>query len=104
MSTAHHGDDRERISNALQRLFEQGQGKAKRAYPDWRMGADDEGELAFAVGTDTRHGTVVLNFNKPVTWMGMTPDDARKLAELLIEKADAMSATLPPKIGGGRHA
>lgn len=87
MSTAHHGDDRKQISNVLRRLVEQGKGTAKRAYPEGRMGAGDEGELAFAVGIDEKHGTVVLNFNKPVVWMGMGPEDAVKLAEMLIEKA-----------------
>lgn len=91
MSTAHHGDDRARISDVLKRLVEQGEGTAKRAYPKGRMGGDDEGELAFAVGVDEKHGTVVLNFNKPVSWMGMYPQDAMKLAALLIEKARAMS-------------
>lgn len=101
MSTAHHGDDRARISDAMKRLFEQGAGTAKREYPDGRMGAHDEGALAFAVGIDERHGTVVLNFNKPVSWMGMGPEDAVRLAALLIEKARAVSKVpLTVKVGG----
>jgi hypothetical protein len=93
MSTGHHGtsDDRERINEAMQRLFDQVQGKAKRAYPEGRMSAEDDGELAFAVGIDAKSGTVVLNFGKPVAWMGMGPGDARRLAQMLIEKADALS-------------
>lgn len=91
MSTAHHGDDRGQLNDILKRLVQQGQGKAPRAYPDSRMGGDDEGELAFAIGTDEKHGTVILNFNKPVKWMGMTPEDAMALAAKLIEKARAIS-------------
>lgn len=93
MSTAHHGDDKGRISEILKRLVAQGDGTAKRAYPEGRMGAHDEGELAFAVGVNEQHGTVVLNFNKPVTWLGMGPEDAVRLAEMLIEKARAISKT-----------
>ena len=101
MSTGHHGDDRARISDAMKRLFDQGQGAAKREYPDGRMGAHDEGALAFAVGIDERHGAVVLNFNKPVSWMGMGPADAVRLAELLIEKARAVSKSpVAVNIGG----
>lgn len=91
MSCSHHGDDRKQIDEFLKRFVQQETGEAKRAYPEGRMGASDEGELVFAVGIDEKHGTVVLNFNKPVAWMGMGPEDAVRLAELLIEKAKMVS-------------
>ncbi len=103
MSTAHHGndDDRRRMSEIIERLASQGDGTAKRAYPDGRMGAHDEGELAFAVGVDARHGTVVLNFNKPVTWMGMAPADAVRMAEALIKHARSIATEpLTVNVGG----
>ena len=96
MSTAHHGDEpSERVpgplKEILQRLVDQGNRMAKRAYPDGRMGAHDEGALSFAVSVDEKHGTVVIGFNKPVAWMGMSPEDAMALAAKLIEKAKAIS-------------
>lgn len=88
MSAAHHSDeDRKQQEAIFRRLFEQKSGTAKRSYPEGRMGPTDEGELAFAVGIDDRYGTVVVNFNKPVSWMGMSPEDAVKLAQMLIAKA-----------------
>ncbi len=97
MSTGHHGqssggindDGKKRMDDAIKRLIAQGDGAAKRAYPEGRMSADDEGELAFAVGI--QKGNVVLSFNKPVTWMGLGAADAVKLAELLIAKAKEIS-------------
>lgn len=91
MSVAHHGDDKKRLDEFMKRFVQQGEGNASRAYPEGRMGAADEGELVFTVSTDEKHGTVVLNFNKPVSWMGMGPADAVRLAELLIEHAKRIS-------------
>ncbi|TXI12378.1 MAG: hypothetical protein E6Q76_01125 [Rhizobium sp.] len=97
MSANHHGEAgglseerKKRLDALINRLAAQGDGTAKRAYPGGRMGADDEGELVFAVGVNERHRTVVLNFNKPVAWMGMSADDARRLAAMLVEKANAI--------------
>lgn len=46
----------------------------------------DESELRLAVGNDG--GKVILAFGTPVAWLGMDPDDARRVAQLLIERAD----------------
>lgn len=95
MSTAHHGDgrrdDRNDLDNMLRRFVQQAEGTAKRAYPEGRMGAHDEGELVFMVGPDPKTGNVMLQFNKPVTWIGMKPADAVRLAELLIKQAKSVS-------------
>jgi hypothetical protein len=92
MSTGHHGGDaKKHLDEVIRRFVSQGDGSAPREYPDGRMGADDEGALAFAVGTDARHGTVVVNFNKPVAWFGMSPDDAVRLASLLVKHARSVS-------------
>jgi len=52
------------------------------------MADTDRGEIRFAV----RHssGKVVLDFGpKPVTWVGMTPEQAETLAEVLRQHAAA---------------
>lgn len=91
MSASHHGDDKKKLDEFMRRFVQQGDGAAPRAYPEGRMGAHDEGELVFTVGVNEKHGTVVLSFNKPVAWMGMGPEQAVRLAEMLLEKARAVS-------------
>jgi hypothetical protein len=54
-------------------------------FPDGKLSAHDEGELAFAVGEV--EGNVVIKFGKEVSWLAMAPEQAVTLAELLIAKA-----------------
>lgn len=56
-------------------------------FPRGRLTDDDEGEVRFAVGI-TLDRTIVLDFGKPVKWLGMAPNDARKLGYMLLHKAD----------------
>jgi hypothetical protein len=56
-------------------------------YPDGKLNATDEGALQIAVFTED--GNVIINFGKPVNWVGMPPDQARALAALLVAQADA---------------
>jgi len=63
--------------------------------PRGRIHLSDEGELRFGVLLDTEHGVIVLNFGKPVAWMGLPPALARQLASLLIQKADELEAIGP---------
>ncbi len=92
MSVSHHGDGERQMSEALRLFMEQAAGTARRQYPEGRMGAGDDGALAFAVAADRRHGTVVVNFTKPVAWLGMSAADARRMAELLLSKAAELDA------------
>lgn len=89
MSAAHHGDEEElRRQSELMEIFRrQGERPIRREYPEGRIGADDEGQLAFLVGADPNTNLVRLEFNKPVKWMAMSAQDAVKLAEMLISKA-----------------
>lgn len=59
------------------------------AFPEGKLNEEDEGELRFAVGTE--NGEVVLVFNTPVAWMGMTPEQAVKLAGVLVAKAQMLT-------------
>lgn len=95
MSTFHHGHpagrDNEQ-SEVMKRLLDQFEQRARREYPRGRVGSDDEGTLAFAIAADPEHGVVRLEFGKAVSWLGMEPKDAVKLAEMLIAKAREVSA------------
>lgn len=54
-------------------------------FPQGKLNGSDEGGISFAVGEDG--GNVVINFGTPVAWLGMPPQQAVALAELLIAKA-----------------
>ena len=87
MSTGHHGD-----AENIKRFLDQIEGKAKRQYPQGRMGHKDDGALAYAVTADLRHKTVVIRFGKTVEWIGLGVDDAVQLAEKLQEKIRELRA------------
>ncbi len=55
-------------------------------FPQGKLVEHDEGEIQFAVGI--RDGKVVLEFGKPVRWMGMDRHQARQLGQLLIAKSE----------------
>lgn len=54
-------------------------------FPDGKMNDQDEGELMLAAGIED--GEVIIRFGKPIAWIGMTPEGAAQLAEILLEKA-----------------
>ncbi len=57
-------------------------------FPDGKLNKDDEGELRMAVGVSD--GNVILDFGKPVHWLGLPKEHAIKLAKLLLEKAEEL--------------
>ena len=77
--------------SAQQRFEDQVAGRAKRAYPDGRLGATDDGELAFAIGPHPEQELVMLDFGKPVEYIAMPPQQAVELAQNLIKHARAIS-------------
>lgn len=54
-------------------------------FPHGKLNGSDEGGIRFAIGEDG--GNVIINFGTPVAWLGMPPQHAVALAELLIAKA-----------------
>lgn len=52
-------------------------------FPKGKLNEDDEGGLRFAVGSDIKTKKVLLDFGKPIAWIGLDPSDARRLAQLL---------------------
>lgn len=61
---------------------------ATRRFPRGRLTNEDEGEIVIRVAE--RGGVVVIDFGKPVTWIGFSPDEARQLADLLSKHARAI--------------
>jgi hypothetical protein len=61
-------------------------------FPEGKLTPQDEGELKFFVGV--KHGKVVIQFGSPVSWVGMPPEKAMELAQLLV--FSAAQATSPP--------
>jgi hypothetical protein len=55
-------------------------------YPNGKLTKGDEGQVKMAVASVG--GKIVLDFGKPVAWVGFTAAEARGLAELLIKHAD----------------
>jgi hypothetical protein len=55
-------------------------------YPDGSLDKSDEGEIVF--GITSHRGKVILNFGKPVSWLGMDARQAASLAAILIQHAN----------------
>lgn len=100
MSFQHHSEGG---SDELRKLFEdqgaartrfseQCEGRVSRTWSDGRLGGEDDGDLAFAVGPHPDEELVVVDFGKPVTFIAMPPQQAVELAQVLIKHARAMSA------------
>ena len=85
---SHHGSgpfDPKPMSDLMKRVFGE--------YPDGRLNTSDEGAVAMIVGAND--GRVVLQFPKPVAWLGLTPDEAIGLAELLVKRARECGSKKP---------
>lgn len=61
------------------------------AFPRGSMGRGDEGELR--MGVAHTKSEVVINFGKPVAWLGLEPDKAEELAKLILDHAQQIRKT-----------
>ena len=99
MSFSHHNEGMsdemrslfENDKEARQRFSDQVAGRAQRQWSDGRIGPEDDGDLAFAVGPHPEKELVVLDFGKDVTFVAMPPQQAVELAQCLIKHARALS-------------
>lgn len=57
-------------------------------YPRGKFNADDEGGLAIGVARQDK--TVIVNFGKPVAWLGLPKAEALAFADLIIQHAKAL--------------
>lgn len=85
MSLSHHHSPEEIESQ--KRLLDQFLNRATPKFPAGHINADDDGELAFAVAADLRRNVVIINFGKPVDWIGLGKKEVLMLANLLHDKA-----------------
>ena len=56
-------------------------------YPQGKVSIEDEGELKMAVGMSPDRQKVILDFGKPVAWLGLDRETAESLGLLLLERA-----------------
>lgn len=96
--------------NARKEALDAAEGKApaddtavsENQYPRGKLNADDEGQLALRMAV--KDGTVVMDFGKPVAWMGFGPEDAVNLAQMLIQNAIKAGFPHPVSISVGDDA
>lgn len=58
-------------------------------FPRGKLSDDDEGELAMGVAVQDK--TILVNFGKPVAWLGLDHDTAVSLARLLLKNAEKIA-------------
>jgi hypothetical protein len=76
----------DQIKEHAERLEQMGQKLGPTGdFPEGKLTPNDEGGIQFAVGVV--EGKIVLNFNSPVAWVGMMPDQALLLGQTLIKNA-----------------
>lgn len=80
----HHGSDLpDRMAQeSLRKQF----GPTNR-FPEGKLNDTDEGEIQFGVSHDPASRKVVLNFGKPVAWIGMNAAQAMELSACLRKHA-----------------
>lgn len=81
---AHHSGSDRGMSDELRKALGLG---ATGRYPQGQLAPEDEGEIKIAVAADTARGKVVVDFGKPVAWMGFDPQQALALADSIRAKA-----------------
>lgn len=57
-------------------------------YPQGKIHRDDEGACTTAIGSDTKNGVVVIQHEKPTSWVAFPPNQARELAAQILKHAD----------------
>jgi len=83
---SNHFSDPSLVPDSLMSEMTQRLGATGR-YPEGKLGKHDEGEIAFAVAADPKNKKVLIDFGKPVAFLGMNPEQAVALGEMLIAKA-----------------
>jgi len=54
-------------------------------FPQGKLNEDDEGELQIGVAKDAE-GKIIINFGKPVAWIGLDAQSALGFAKTIIKK------------------
>jgi hypothetical protein len=82
-----HDEDqfRKPLNEAMQKIFGE--------FPDGKLNHGDEGGIAMMVRVE--QGRIIVQFPKPVAWVGMTADEAISLAESLVKRAREAGSKKP---------
>lgn len=97
---AHHGSDdlspetrrllNEQFLNSLDELMKRESARMKLGatglFPQGKLDESDEGELKLGVAHTPEK--VILNFGKPIAWIGFDPSQAREIGRLLVHHAN----------------
>jgi hypothetical protein len=81
---AHHGFESD--ANMKQLAKQMGLG-ATGNFPMGKFNEEDEGEIKIAIAADHQKNKILLNFGKPISWLGLTPDQAIDISNSLRDKA-----------------
>lgn len=88
---AHHGDNPQvfsidllrKMANVERQVDEQIMNLgATGKYPQGHLNPNDEGEIRFAIGEE--NGKIIMNFGKPIAWIGFTPEQAKEIVQSLL--------------------
>ncbi len=87
---AHHGY--EAPDEMKQAALEQLLGPTKK-YPMGKLCEEDAGEIVIGIAADLNNDLVVVNLGSPVSWLGLTPEQAQSIGGTLIAKAMTIKTT-----------
>jgi hypothetical protein len=59
-------------------------------YPRGKLKEDDQGALELQIAVAPSNQTLVIDFGKPVVWIGLGKQEVLDLAKLLKDKAESM--------------
>lgn len=82
MSLEHHGQQ----DDLVRRFIEQKSGQYARSFPNGRIGADDDGQLTYAIATDMNHKIIRIVFPHPTKWIALDAESAEKLRDELTKR------------------
>ena len=83
MATSHHGPEE---LSLIKQFTEQLEGRARQRYPHGKLNTDDRGSLALAMAVDKAKGVIIIDFGKPVDWIGLRLEDAELIRDMLTAK------------------
>lgn len=85
---SHHSSEPDpKLTAEFEKLFTEKLGPTGK-YPNGRVLPTDEGETKMAV--TNKNGVVIIDFGKPVAWVGFTATEIRGLIEVLTKHADVI--------------
>jgi hypothetical protein len=91
-----HGTHEVPVPDEVLVKLEERQGEIAGTFPEGKLSQEDEGALAISIGL--AENRVMVVFPKPISWLGMSANDALLVGEELIEKARQLGHTRPLRV------